>query len=176
MKKFLLAAAFLGLSATPALAAMPGLTGNAYVVAQFLSSSSDCQGFKDGVAPLGLTATCDTRDEGYRFGAGYYFNKYFGAEIGYLDGGQGKASGIAPNGAVVVKLKAPFTAFDFVGTARYEFLPDFTAIVRLGGAKWNYEVKTSSPTFGAKNDAVSFTWGLGLEYKWFTVGYDQIQH
>src|SRR5437868_829611 len=143
MKRLLIAAAaVLGLSATPTLAAAPGTTGNAYVVAQFLSSSSDCQGFKDGVAPLGLTATCDTRDEGYRFGAGYYFHKYFGAEIGYLNGGQGKANGIAPNGAVAVKLKAPFTAFDFVGTARYEIIPDVTAIVRLGGARWSYEVKT----------------------------------
>jgi hypothetical protein len=146
-----------------------------YVAAQVISSKSECKGFQDGVAPLGLTATCDTRDEGWRIAYGRYFNDYFGAELGYQDAGEGTAFGRAPNGALAVTLKAPLKVADLVGTARYEFAPEVVGMVRLGGAWWDYEVKATPATgFGAKNDKVTVTYGVGLEYRFVTVGFDII--
>jgi hypothetical protein len=67
------------------------------------------------------------------------------------------------------------TALDLVGTARTEFAPGFVGMVRLGGAWWDYEVKATPATgFGAKNDKITLTYGVGLEYRFFTVGFDII--
>ena len=164
------------------LATMAFVTGSAsaqdkynYVAAQFISSKSECKGFQDGVAPLGLTATCDVRDEGWRIAYGRYFNEFLGAELGYQDAGEGTAFGRAPNGVLAVTLKSPLKVVDLVGTARTEFAPGFAAMLRLGGAWWDYKVIATPATgFGAKNDKITLTYGIGLEYRWFTVGYDVI--
>src|SRR5689334_1751107 len=48
-----------------------------YVGAQYLNSRSACHGFQDGLAPLGLHATCDRTDNGFRVYAGRYLTSIF---------------------------------------------------------------------------------------------------
>jgi hypothetical protein len=146
-----------------------------YAAVQFISSKSECKGFQDGVAPLGLTATCDTRDEGWRIAYGRYFNEYLGAELGYQDAGEGTAFGRLPNGTLAVTLKAPLKAVDLVGTLRNEFAPGFVGMLRLGPVWWDYKVRATPATgFGAENDKITFTYGVGLEFRFFTIGFDVI--
>jgi len=170
MKKLALTTAAILFAGTAAAQDKPN-----YVAAQFTSSKSECKGFQDGVAPLGLTATCDVRDEGWRIAYGRYFNEYFGAELGYQDAGEGTAFGRAPNGVLAVTLKSPLKAVDLVGTARTEFAPGFVGMLRLGPVWWDYKVIATPATgFGAKNDKITLTYGIGLEYRYFTVGFDVI--
>src|SRR5262245_15240109 len=145
-----------------------------YVGGQYMRSGSACQGFKDGVAPLGLTATCpSTSDNGFRFFGGANFGKIFGAEAGYQDGGDGHAD--AFNGSTpVLSLTAPFKAWDFLGTARHQLNRNVSIQGHAGVAAWNYEVKASATNFGAKNDKATFTYGAGVEYGWLIAGYDAV--
>lgn len=145
-----------------------------YIQAQAMRSHSSCEGFRQGVAPLGLTATCDSHDNGFRFSYGRYFGSIWGLEIGYLDAGEGEAKGFAPNGMQVVSLEAPLTAFDLLGTARWQFNDDFLLMGRLGAAHWDYEVNTTQPGFGASNTDTTLSYGVALEYKRFTLGFDVI--
>ncbi|MDX2223878.1 MAG: hypothetical protein SFV21_14100 [Rhodospirillaceae bacterium] len=157
-----------------AAAQVGGETGNNYVAAQFISSESSCKGFDEGVRPLGLTGTCDKRDEGFRVAYGRYFTDNFGAELGYQDAGEGSAVGRLPNGTVAVSLKAPLKAVDLVGTARVEAEGGFVAMIRVGGAWWDYKVRSTPAGLSADNDKITLTYGLGLEWRWFTLGYDVI--
>lgn len=157
-----------------AVAQIGGDTGDNYVAAQFISSESSCKGFDEGVRPLGLTGTCDKRDEGFRLAYGRYFTENFGAELGYQDAGEGKAQGRLPNGTVAVNLRAPLKAVDLVGTARIEAEGGIVAMIRAGGAWWDYKVRSTPAGLAADNDKITFTYGVGLEWRWFTVGYDVI--
>ncbi|MDX2144231.1 MAG: hypothetical protein SFV19_12820 [Rhodospirillaceae bacterium] len=170
MKKLVLAAMALAISGGAMAQDKPN-----YVAAQVTSSKSKCKGFQDGLAPLGLTTTCDVRDEGWRIAYGRYFNEFFGAELGYQDAGEGTAFGRLPNGTLAVTLKSPMKAVDLVGTARWEVQDGIVGMVRFGGAWWDYEVIATPATgFGAKNDKITLTYGVGLEYRFFTLGFDII--
>jgi hypothetical protein len=155
-------------------AQLGGETGDNYVAAQFISSESSCKGFDEGVRPLGLTGTCDKRDEGFRIAYGRYFTENFGAELGYQDAGEGKAEGRLPNGTVAVNLRAPLKAVDLVGTARVEAESGIAVMIRAGGAWWDYKVRSMPAGLSADNDKITLTYGVGLEWRWFTVGYDVI--
>ena len=145
-----------------------------YVTAQYMQSKSSCQGFVDGVAPLGLTADCDETDGGFRAAAGANLTRMLGVEVGYQDAGEGRADAFDPRGTYVLTLTAPFKAWDVLGTVRHELGKDLRIVGRVGLARWDYEVKASSTNFGAKNDGNTLTFGAGAEYKWFTVGYDAV--
>ncbi len=146
-----------------------------YVGLQFIRSESSCQGFRDGVAPLGLTASCKENDNGYRISGGMYFTEVFGIEAGYQDAGEGKADAFAPNGAYALTLTAPLKAFDVVGTARFKLDNDFSLVGRLGFAHWDYEVKSNVGGFGASKKDTTLTYGVGAEWRWLTVGFDVIR-
>jgi hypothetical protein len=144
-----------------------------YIGGQYMQSRSSCQGFEDGVAPLGLTATCDDTDHGYRVYGGVNLTKVLGVEVGYLDAGEGRADAFA-NGVYALTLTSPFHAWDALLTGRVKLGGSATAIARAGIAHWNYEVVASAGSFGAKNDGNTFTFGAGLEFKILTIGYDAI--
>ena len=100
-------------SARPVLAVEP------YVGAQYMQSKSSCQGFRDGVAPLGLTATCDETDGGYRVLGGLNLGSTFGLEVGYQDAGEGHADAFNHD-VYALTLTSPLTAWDAVVTVRKE--------------------------------------------------------
>lgn len=146
-----------------------------YIGAQFIRSESSCQGFVDGVAPLGLTATCKDHDNGYRINYGMYVTENFGFEVGYQDAGEGRADAFAPTGARVLTLTAPLKAWDAVLTARAPIAYDVAVVGRVGAARWEYEVKADNGAFGASNKKTTLTYGLGVDWRYLTVGYDVIQ-
>lgn len=146
-----------------------------YVGLQLIRSESSCQGFRDGVAPLGLTASCKENDNGYRLFGGMYLTEIFGIEAGYQDAGEGKADAFAANGVYAFTLTAPLKAVDLVGTSRVKLNGDITLVGRIGLARWDYEVKSSVGGFGASKKDTTLTYGVGAEWKWFTVGYDVIR-
>ena len=156
LRKLMLAAVVVVASARPVLAVEP------YVGAQYMQSKSSCQGFRDGVAPLGLTATCDETDGGYRVYGGLNLGSTFGLEVGYQDAGEGRADAFNRD-VHVLTLTSPLTAWDAVVTVRKEFGRNARVVGRAGVARWDYEVKASAGTFGA-----------GVEYRWITLGYDAI--
>jgi hypothetical protein len=145
-----------------------------YVGLQLIRSESSCQGFRDGVAPLGLTASCKENDNGYRISGGMYLTEIFGIEAGYQDAGEGKADAAA-NGVYALTLTAPLKAFDLLGTARFKLDNDISLVGRIGFARWDYEVKSNVGGFGASKKDTTLTYGVGAEWKWLTVGYDVIR-
>ena len=163
----MLAAIVVVASAHPALALEP------YVGAQYMQSKSSCQGFRDGVAPLGLTATCDETDGGYRVYGGLDLGPTFGLEVGYQDAGEGRADAFNRD-VYALTLTSPLTAWDAVVTVRKEIGHNGRVVGRAGVARWDYEVKASAGTFGATNDGTTPTFGAGVEYRWITLGYDAI--
>ena len=146
-----------------------------YVGLQYIRSESSCQGFRDGVAPLGLSASCKENDNGYRISGGIYLTEIFGIEVGYQDAGEGKADAFAANGAYALTLTAPLKAFDLLGTARFKLANDIALVGRIGAARWDYEVKSNVGGFGASKEDTTLTYGVGAEWKWVTVGYDVIR-
>ena len=169
MRKLTLAAAAVVVvaSARPVLAVEP------YVGAQYMQSKSSCQGFRDGVAPLGLTATCDETDGGFRVHGGLNLGSTLGLEVGYQDAGEARADAFS-RGVYALTLTSPLTAWDAVVTVRKELGRNARVVGRAGVARWDYEVKASAGTFGAKNDGTTPTFGAGVEYRWITLGYDAI--
>ncbi|HET9485178.1 MAG TPA: hypothetical protein VFO79_14550, partial [Xanthomonadales bacterium] len=94
MKSALLTTALLLAGATTTASAQDEAKN--YITGQVLRSDSECEGFRDGVAPLGLTATCDTSDVGFRVAYGRQFTDLFGLEVGYQDAGEGEAVAFVP--------------------------------------------------------------------------------
>jgi hypothetical protein len=146
-----------------------------YVGLQLINSSSSCEGFSQGVAPLNLTATCERDDNGFRASYGMWFSTLFGFEVGYQDAGEGHADAFAANGAHALTLTAPLKAWDVLFLARARLPEGFDLVGRLGAARWDYEVRSSTGNFGASNTKTTLTYGISLDWRWLTVGYDVIQ-
>lgn len=145
-----------------------------YVGLQLINSSSSCEGFSQGVAPLGLSATCKDDDEGYRVSYGMWFSQLFGFEVGYQDAGEGHADAFAADGSHALTLTAPLKAWDVLFLARARLPQGVDLVGRLGAARWDYEVRSSTGGFGASNTKTTLTYGLSLDWRWLTVGYDVI--
>ena len=146
-----------------------------YVGLQYQRSESSCQGFVDGVAPLGFSATCKKQDDGYRISYGMYVVEQFGFEVGYQDAGEGKADAFAPDGSYVLTLTAPLKVWDAVFLARARLNPETDIVGRIGVARWDYEVRASNGAFGASNEKSSLTYGVSLDWRFLTIGYDVIR-
>ena len=174
MKSALLTTALLLAGATTTASAQDEAKN--YITGQVLRSDSECEGFRDGVAPLGLTATCDTSDIGFRVAYGRQFTDLFGLEVGYQDAGEGEAVAFAPGApqTPVVRLEAPLEAFDLVATLGWRLSDEWRVSGRLGAAHYDYEVNTTQAGFGADNSDTTLTYGVGVEWRWLTFGYDVI--
>jgi hypothetical protein len=146
-----------------------------YMGVQFQRSESSCEGFRQGVAPLGLSATCKDTDDGWRVNYGVYYTPHFGMEMGYQDAGEGRAEAFAPNGTHVLTLNAPLKVVDLVALGRIPLPNGFSIVGRAGFARWDYEVRSSTGTFGASKKDTTFTYGLAFNWRWLTLGYDVIQ-
>lgn len=158
-----------------ALTAAPAFAIEHYVGVQFIRSESSCQGFKDGVAPLGLTATCKEHDNGYRINYGMYVTEILGFEVGYQDAGEGKSDAFAPDGTYALTLTAPLKAWDVVATARAPLGADFLVMGKVGASRWDYKVDSNVGGFSTANKKTTLTYGVELDWRWLTVGYDVIR-
>ncbi len=146
-----------------------------YLGAQYALSKSSCQGFIDGVAPLGLTPDCDETASGFRVSGGLYLTENFGVEVGFHHGGEAVQDvKDARSGVHVLNLTAKFKAWDAVVTARTELAAGLVVIGRVGVAHWDYDVNNDAVAFNPTNDGNTLTYGGGLEYHAITAGYDAI--
>jgi OOP family OmpA-OmpF porin len=119
--------------------------------------SSDCSG----------SSACDATDSGYKLYLGYKITENFAIEAGYADLGKASAAGVVnPYGTIRGELTS--TAPFLVAVGRYEFLPKFTGVARLGMANVETtfdltQVATGIKTSKTETDS-KVMYGLGLEY------------
>jgi hypothetical protein len=161
------------------LTAAPGVAGAAepYVGAQVLLSRTSCEGYREGFAPLGLTASCDVTSTGFRGYAGVDLTSQLGVQIGYQDAGEAHADALDPRGSLAFSTTTSLKAWDVVVTARRELMANLYVSGRVGAARWDYDVVPDRDLggFSPSNDGTTLTYGAGVEYRWFTAGYDAIR-
>ena len=104
--------------------------------------------FRDACSINNLGAGCDDKDTGWGLFAGYQFNQYLAAELGYHDLG----SVSTPLGSIDGK------TLEIVGIGSYPIANQFSVYGKLGGYRGKLEGAGSSNT---NND---LTYGLGLQY------------
>jgi OOP family OmpA-OmpF porin len=166
----LLPAAFLAVSA-PAVAQQSDAgwyIGGAYGMTSF------------SVDTTGITnPSVDESDTGFKIYGGFQFNKYLGAEVGYVDLGKAGVSGSV--------LGVPFTgdagatAWTFAGVGTLPLNESFALFGKVGLANW--KVNASASGFGSTDDSgtdaffgiggrynLNKNWGLVLEYEQYTAG------
>lgn len=101
--------------------------------------------------------TCKDTDTGYKLYGGYMFNKFVGAELGYID--FGKATIDVSFAHAEVKAHAVTLA----AVGRGELGAGFSGVGRLGMANSSID-ETSNFGFADSGSTTKLYWGLGLEY------------
>jgi OOP family OmpA-OmpF porin len=101
--------------------------------------------YKDGCAGLN---DCDDKDTAWRLLAGYQFNRYFAAEVGYHDLGEASASAGTTEG----------NAWELVGIGAYPIVDKLSVYGKLGA----YRGELEGP--GGKESNSDVTYGAGLQY------------
>jgi hypothetical protein len=147
-----------------------------YVGAQALLSRTSCEGYEQGFAPLHLTASCDVTSYGFRGYAGVNITDMFGLQVGYQNAGKANVNALAPTGALAFSTETSLKAWDVVATLRGEVGGGAYVVGRAGIAHWTYDVVPDRDLggFAPSNDGNSFTFGAGVEWRYFTAGYDAI--
>lgn len=122
---------------------------------------------KDACA--GITISCDDTDTGWKLFGGYQFNKYLGAELGYVDLGKATASGTILGVAVSATAKAK--GWEFLGVGTLPIADKFSVYGKAGLFRWDVDVSATGvvPGFapvavGASDKGTDFTYGIGLKY------------
>ena len=120
-------------------------------------------------ACTGVTIPCDDTDTGWKLFGGYQFNKYLGAELGYVDLGRATARGTLLGVAVSATAKAK--GWEFLGVGTLPIADKFSAYGKAGLFRWDLDVSATGVVPGFAPVAVStsdkgtdFTFGIGLKY------------
>lgn len=154
MTKTIITAAIFAIAAIGA--AQAQALDNVYVQGNFGATKVD--------ADCGDVDSCDTKDTGMKALIGYGLGNGFSAELGYINFGQAKASGVDEGDAYKVTLKAHSVTLGAAYT--YPITNEFSVIGRAGFA-FN-KVKGSATYAGEKaSDSESKTkpyFGVGLAY------------
>jgi OOP family OmpA-OmpF porin len=112
--------------------------------------------------------SCDDKDTAWKLLAGYQFNRYLAAEIGYTELGEftigGALSGVSVSGTIEVR------AFELVGVGSLPLMERFSAYGKLGA----YHAETEATLTGTlgpisisqtdKESNTDVTFGFGLRY------------
>jgi OOP family OmpA-OmpF porin len=116
----------------------------------------------------GVTISCDHIDNAVKIFAGYQFNRYFAAEIGYADLGKSSANGVVSG--VNVNATAESVAWELVGVASLPVIDGLSLYGKLGFYRAETKVSGTGaiPGFSAflsESDRNSdATYGLGARY------------
>lgn len=126
--------------------------GQAYVGASMGSShvNLDCNG----------TTACDQNDSGFKLLGGLKMSTSLSLEASYMD--FGKATYAYQSGSATVAGRLEASALTFAGVWRYDFIPEFTGVLRLGMAY--VTSKVDEPGVSASSHSTKPYWGLGAEY------------
>ena len=123
----------------------------------YLGGSIGLSKFRHGCADLPSGVSCDEKDTAWRLLAGYQFNRWLGAEVGYHDLGKIDGSGLG----VDADVKA--NAWELVGVGTFPIGSQFGLYGKLGG--YRGETKLSSNVgLSGKDHNDGLTYGAGLEW------------
>lgn len=122
-----------------------------------------------GVA--GRVTELDDDSFGWKIFAGYQFNIYFAAELGYTDLGDASATFVttAPT-AATVNVDADAGALTGAVIGSYPLNPDFGIFGKIGGQWWDVDgtataaVGGATASVSADDDGVDLLFGLGASY------------
>lgn len=117
----------------------------------------------------GLTGTVDVDDEdlGWKFFGGYNFNKYFGAEIGYMNlGSVDAAFNVTAPVAATGSADIDVDGFMAAGTLSYPINEFVDVSGKVGVYLWNADgtVKVSTVSMSADDDDSDLLFGIGGKY------------
>jgi OOP family OmpA-OmpF porin len=95
-----------------------------------------CQDFPPGVS-------CDDKDTSYNLFVGYDFNRIFAAEVGYVNFGEVKASGVGGSASWEA------TAFEAVGVAKWPVWQNLSVYGKLGAYRWDVDARVNAGAVSA---------------------------
>jgi len=138
----------------------------------FDAGQAHYSGLEGQVAPFGGINHVSDSDTGYRFTGGYQFNKYWGAEVAYVDFGQGEEDvTVTTPAAGTFSGKKQIHGFVFAGTGTYPFNDSWSGFLRLGGIMGHVQNKATGTgsLVGSAGTQTStdwkVTWGVGVNWK-----------
>lgn len=116
----------------------------------------------------GVTVSCDHKDNAAKIFAGYQFNRYFAAEIGYSDLGESAAGGVVSG--VNVNAKAAYVAWELVGVVSFPVIDRLSLYGKGGFYRAETTINgteavpgfTATPPTGDRNSDA--TLGVGVKY------------
>jgi OOP family OmpA-OmpF porin len=126
-----------------------------------------CDEFRNDLNALGIVATvdCDDTDTAFKAYAGYQFNKYLAAELGYVDLGSPEPT--ATSGNVTGGFKFETKAFFVEAVGMIPVIGGLSILGRVGAARWDVDVEATgafAPLGSESDDGVSLVYGAGLQW------------
>ncbi|HEV3010285.1 MAG TPA: outer membrane beta-barrel protein [Burkholderiales bacterium] len=116
----------------------------------------------------GASISCDEKDTGWKVFAGYQFNRYIAAELGYADLGESSASGVV--GPITARANFEVTAWELVAVGSYPVMERLSLFGKLGLYRAETEL-TGSGTVGTlvipvseKESNADVTFGFGVRF------------
>lgn len=112
----------------------------------------------------GFSGSCDDTHTAWKIYGGYQINKYFGAELGYVDLGRTKASGQILG--FPASAKADVNGFELMAVGTYPVTNEFGVFAKAGLLRADVDVKATVAGFSVKESdhSTDFTFGVGLKY------------
>jgi hypothetical protein len=117
------------------------------------------------ISDFGVTVDCDDSDTAFKAYAGYQFNKYFAAEIGYADLGKveptGSAGGLTAGATIEAK------AFFVEAVGMLPLTHGLSILGRVGAARWDVDVQgtgAAAPLGSESDDGIDLVYGAGLQW------------
>jgi OOP family OmpA-OmpF porin len=121
--------------------------------------------YADTCDDLALISGCTDNDNGFRFFAGYQFNRNFGLELGYADLGVVRAEGTFLG--TPTRFGAETTGFDLTGVLSFTLVDRLSLFGRLGAYRMRTEVDLNFGGAESRDGETNggLTYGLGLGYE-----------
>jgi OOP family OmpA-OmpF porin len=119
-------------------------------------------------APGAVVTNCDTRDTAWKAYGGYQINKWLGAEVGYVDFGNGTFGGTLGGAPFTSKTETWGITAHAVGQIPIpldnEFLNKISILGKVGTVRWDQDRSSSLAALSGNETGWAFGWGLGLQY------------
>lgn len=113
---------------------------------------------------LGFTGSCDDKDTTWKVFGGYNFNRYFAAELGYVDFGEFNATGAA--GPLPATASVEAQAIELVAIGSLPLTQQFSAYAKAGVFRWDADSTVAIGPASAASGDDGTDWTVGLGLKW----------
>ncbi len=111
-----------------------------------------------------FVGSCDDKDTAWKIFGGYQFNRYIGAEIGYVDLGKVTANGTILGVPVSANIKAK--GFEALAVGTLPINEQFAAYGKAGFFRWDVDASAvvGGVAVAASEKGTDLTYGIGLKY------------